>query len=736
MEQHNIENTLATRSSLSLERFRLDRVSNLPGIADADAGPSLLNLLRLLAYHKWKILAFIAIATAATVVVSRRLEPLYESSATVRIDRHAAGIVGQEAGQQASSDMDQIMATQVEIIQSDPVLGPVAKKYDLRRRENQYKPNTPDEARVLAAPVVLKRLSVMRPPNTYLIRITYRASDPVLAAQVANDIAASYIAHAFDSNDKAYSEVSASIKSALRGLRSRMESSTANLAHLQRDLNMVDPQQGSTIQAARLQQLNQEFTAAQADRLKKEAAIEAFDKSNSLAAAQVSSQAGALDRSVDRLDTARQQFAMIRSVYGENNAEYKKAKEQVDELQRQVDQSRSDSRERLTVEFQQALGRERALAALVAATKAEVDGLSSKALQYQQAKGDAESDKTLYADLERRTAEVGINNRFQDTVIQFAERALPSSTKAFPNIPLYIALAFLLSATLSVVLVIVVHAVDSTLSDPEEAAVRFNVDVLGMIPATRNITSVGSLARGQLPSKRSIERMARYTEGIRLLRGSLGLAELDRPMRTVLFTSAEPGEGKSTTASNLALSFSQVGKRVLLIDADLRTPTLHLNFQVSNDIGVSDVLTGRVSWREAMIQINPNLFVIPAGSVLLAAADAFAQGASKLFENAGRGFDFMFVDAPPLLGFAESHQLARAADSVIVVTNAKRTSGRAVANTLAVLSRARANVLGLVMTHVEAKSNAYSYGYGYGKNHHGLDAPRQVPAGNPDLGGL
>ncbi len=729
--KHNTDMTPVRFSPLEFERVRGDQPSGAPqtggGIGEGDASSSLTNLLHLLASHKWAILAFVAVVTTATVVVSRKLQPLYEATTLVRIERQSAALMGPDASEFANSDMEQIIATQLEILQSDPVLRPVAQRYDLLRREKQFQPNTPGESLALAAPTVLRRLKVTRPPNTYLVHISYSASDPVLAAHVANDIAASYIAHAFDSRDRAYSEVSDSVKSELKGLRMRMESSTGHLASLQKDLNMVDPEQGSTIQSARLQQLNQEFTSAQADRLKKEAALEAFNSSNSLAAAQASSEGAALDRALERLDAARQQFAAIRAIYGENNSEYKKATDQVDELQRQVDQMRTDAKERLTVESRQAMNRESALALLVASTKGEVDGLGSKTLQYQQLKRDAENDKKLYEDLERRTAEVGINNRYQDNIIQIIARALPAASPESPNIPLNAAIAFLSSALLGVILVIVLHSVDSTIADPEEAAATFNIDVLGQIPATRKIMSTGAIAGGEAPSKRSVEPMGRFIEGIRLLRGSVGLAHMARPIRTVLFTSAQPGEGKSTTVANLALSFAQVGKRVLLVDADLRTPTLHRDFRVSNETGLADVLAGRVGWREAMIKIHPNLYVIPAGSVSQAAPDAFAIGAPGLFENASQEFDLLFIDAPPLLGFAESHQLARIADSVIVVAQAKRTRSKAVRSTLAALNGSRANVLGLVVTHVKSKASDYGYGYGYVKNGASRDSKESIP---------
>jgi succinoglycan biosynthesis transport protein ExoP len=702
-----------------------------------EAGSSLLHLVELLMRHKWKMVALVTLLTAAAGFVSSRLEPLYESTTVVRIDRPSSGgVVGIEAGQAISvSDMDQIMATQVEIVQSDPVLRPVADQFNLLEREKQFKGLPAGAIRQRrAAPVVLRRLKITRPPNTYLIRITYRASDPKVAADVANAIAVSYMKHAFDYKDRAFELVSASIRKELGTLQARMEKSTAALAQYEKELNMVDPEQGSTIQAARLKQLNEEYTKAQADRLRKESVMKAMQDSNTVAAAEAAGRDDTLDHALDRLNTAQQQFAAVRAVYGENYSEYRKAKEQVDELQRHVRELTANANDRAKVEYHQALGNEQHLDAVVRSAKTEVDKLSGRALQYAQMKSDAENDKKLYEDLERRAAEASINNQFQDAIIQVAVPALPADRRVFPNLPLNLAVAFVLACVLSVVWVVLADAVDVTLSDPEDVAKRLDVQVLGVIPATRNLKNpVALFSADDEPNQRSAEATEQFRESIRGLRTSIGLANLDRPARSILITSAQPSEGKSTTAANLALSFAQVGKRVLLVDADLRAPSIHKHFDTGIETGLSDVLSGRVGWRKVMVRIDPwELYVVPAGPISRRAADMFVQAASELFEQVCREFDVVVVDAPPLLGFAESHLLASMADSVIVVTKAETTSGKTVSKALDALMRDRANIMGLVMTQAKPASlkayGEYRYGYGYGqRRNHGAQT-RPQPA--------
>ena len=156
------------------------------------------HYLWVLRRHLWKIVAFVASCVLATAVVSARLQPIYESTATVDVDRQAPQeVVGQDSARSsAPNDADQFLATQVKLIQSDSVLRPVAEQFHLLDSEEQLKGMSPEKAQETArAPVVLQRLTVTRPPNTYLLLISYRSPDPAISADVANAIANSYLAH-------------------------------------------------------------------------------------------------------------------------------------------------------------------------------------------------------------------------------------------------------------------------------------------------------------------------------------------------------------------------------------------------------------------------------------------------------------------------------------------------------------------------------------------------------------
>src|SRR5271157_3993775 len=299
-------------------------VYRAPGFAsepDTAAVPvPLSHYLWILRRNWWRILLFVACSVTATVVVSSRLVPIYESTATVDIDRQMpSAIIGQESTRTVANDSDQFLATQAKLIQSDSVLRPVAEQFRLLNWEAEGSDTALSRTQdAEEAPVLLKNLKVTRPPNTYLLLIGYRSTDPRLAANVANGIAHSYLEHTYNIRFKSSASLSAFMEKQLEELKAKMERSSAALAQFERELNVISPEEKTSILSARLLQLNSEYTNAQADRVRKEAAYKSV-AGGSLEAAQVSTQGEALKRLSERLDETQQKFAEIKAHYGPNH---------------------------------------------------------------------------------------------------------------------------------------------------------------------------------------------------------------------------------------------------------------------------------------------------------------------------------------------------------------------------------------------------------------------------------
>jgi polysaccharide biosynthesis transport protein len=693
--------------------------------------------LWILKRNRWQILAFVAICVFATAIVSLRLTKIYEATTTIDIDRRIpTGILGQEATQEATNDADQFMATQMKLIQSDSVLRPVAQKYHLREREkSNWGQLAAKDPQVELAPVVLKKLSVSRPPNTYLLLISYRSTERQLSADVANAIGDSYLAHSYNIRYKAAAGLSGFMEKQLEELKAKMERSSAALAQFERELNVINPEEKTSIVSARLLQLNTEFTNAQADRVKKEAAYTSV-KAGSMEAAEVSSQGDALKKLTEEANDARQNLADIRTRYGANHPEYQKADARLQEAERQLRQTRDSISQRVEIEYQQAVARESMLKAAVLESKAEFDSLNSRSFEYQTLKREADTDKTLYEELIRKIKEAGINASFQSSSIRIADPARPPYKPVFPNIPLNLALATLLSTLLAVGAAVMMDALDSTVRDPEQVARTLKTVVVGTLPMIKNwrgqLKPVTANSAGALDPALNGSRdrsLTGFDEAVRTLRNSILLTDFDRRLRSILMTSASPSEGKTTVAVHLALAHAEQGLKTLLIDGDLRRPSVHKVFEIPNTVGLSKVLVYDFPWQDALIKPreNLNLSVMPAGSATRRAADLVGRGLSQLLDEVSQEFDLVILDAPPLLGFPEPLQMAAAVDGVIVVTRAGQTNRSAVASVLSTLARLRANVVGLVLNevHKEMSHSYYYYGY-YGKYYRDNKAERNA----------
>jgi succinoglycan biosynthesis transport protein ExoP len=666
--------------------------------------------------HKWRLLLFVATAVAVTVFVSMRLTPYYQSTATLDVDRMApSGIIGQEATSRISNtDSDTFMATQIRLIQSDSVLRPVLQKYKLRT----VAPNAKADPIRDQAPITLPYLTVTRPPKTYLLTIAYRSPDRTLAADVANAIAASYIDHSFQIRLNASEKQSKFIAVQIEELRAKMERSSAALLQFEKDLNVISPEEKTNIQSARLLQLNTEWTHAQSDRVAKEAAARSV-RGGSIAALESMPQGDQIRKLNDRMGEESERFAVVKTQFGPNYPEYKRAAAKLSQLQQEMEALKISIARRVEAEYAEAVDREKGLQAAVNDSKADLDKLNEKAVLYRSLKRDADADKTLYNDLDRKIKEQGINAGFQNSSIRLADPARPARTAIFPNVRTNGLLAFAISLTLGIVVIFLVENLDHTLRDPEQIQRQLQTEVLGALPVVKSW-------RGHLPGvgadgKRrdffgSVRGEANtYEEAVRTLRDSILLPSAENLPKSLLITSATPREGKTTTAVHLAVVHSQQKRRTLLIDADLRRPGVYHHVGLTNEKGMSNVVNGEADWRE-LVQIPeslPHLSVVTAGPPSRRAADGLGETLRRVLSEAEKEYDLVICDAPPLLGFAETLQIAALVDGVVVVALAGQTEKAAVASVIASLKRLKANVIGLVLNEVRSDMSERYYYYGY-----------------------
>jgi capsular exopolysaccharide synthesis family protein len=734
------ETSMAAEISTDLSQNRATPQHYIPASVSSEVEPEappvpLSHYLWILRRHLWKMVVFVAACMLVTFIVSARLKPVYEATTTIDIDLQApSAVVGQGSATPVDTfDPDVFFATQVKLIQSDSVLRPVAEQFHLLGGEAGHEgANAPGVHALADAPVSLGGLRVSRPANTYLLLISYRSPDPRVAAEIANAVANSYLADTYNLRIRSSASLSSFMEEQLGELKAKMERSDLALAQFEKEMDVINPDEKTDILSARLLQLNTEYTTAQADRVTKEAAWNAM-KSGSVDAALMSSQGDSLARLNDTLNQARQRLAEVKSTYGQNHPEYRKAASEVAEVQSQFDAMWRSVSNKIDLQYRESVNREQMLGQAVAESKSEWDRVNASSFQYQQLKQEAAADKALYDELITKIHDAQINAGFQSSDIRIADLARPSTGPVFPDTRLDITLAFLFSALLAIGAALLHDALDTTLRDPEEAGRYLGADVIGILPLDRAGSHIakpsdaiskptlaalaGQEANGNGKRRKGYYRsISGFEEAVRTIRNTILLSDFDQRLHSIALTSAEPGEGKTTLAIHLAIANAARGKSTLLVDSDLRRPSVHSRFGLNPREGLSNVLNGELPWQEVVIPIEgrQNLSVLPSGPGSHRAADLIGPRLSELLNEWAKEYDLVILDSPPLLGFAECLQMATAADGVLIITRAGETRRKSVAAVVSTLQRVRANLIGVVLNQVThtTSEDGYSY-YGY-----------------------
>jgi len=702
--------------------------------SEQEATP-LSHYLWVLHRFRWKILAFMAFCVIATVIVSKRLTPLYQATATVDIDRRLpSGVLGEQSSNSmaGSADIEQFLVTQEKLIQSDAVLRPVVQQFHLRNDAGKRASKDLPLSRFEDAPIVLKSLTVTHPPNTLLLLIHYSSPDPQRSADIANAIVKSYIAHTFDIRFRAAADLSAFMAKQIEELKAKMERSASALATFEKDLDVINPEQKTSMFSAQLLQLNTDLTNAEADRVQKEAAYDSI-KNGSLEAAEVSEQGTQLRELAARLDVADEQFATARTHYGTTHPEYKKAAGLVAELQRQMNALRQNIAQRIGTQYQEAVNHEALLKDAVAKSKAEFDRMNARSFQYQSLKQEADTDKTLYEELIKKINESEINANFQSNSIRLADQARPALYPSYPNTRFNALIALMLSGLLAISGVFLMDALDNTALNSEELERRLHTVVLGSLPATKFLPGTlpmqdpvmkptaneNGSGPGTSPKPGDLATQSNaFQDAIRRLRSSILLSgNTTQRIKSLLVTSSMPGEGKSTVAVHLAVAHSQQMYRTLLIEGDMRRPSITLG--KSKARGLSNVVNNETNWRDE-VQTSadfPNLDILATGSASRRAADLVGMVLRKILDEAEQEYDLVIVDSPPLLGFAEPLQMASLVDGVLVLAWAGKTNRNALASVLTHLRRVNANIVGVALNGMRPDMTDHYYYYGSQKEY-------------------
>ena len=680
--------------------------------------------------HQLKIIVFVVLATLLAALLTARIPKQYEAVAVLRVDPSGNQPVGGGNVQsEGYDDIDSLIATeQTEVhsravaqeavrsahLAANPVLNPPAKTTG--GAAAQLNPQQVNDALIGA---VQGAVSGVRPANTRNIEIHARSTDPATAATLANAVAEAMIAHEFRTRLDALTSSSTWMTKQLEDLRIAMESSAQKLQAYQRSKGIFNPDAKEGLDDQRLGLLNSELTQVQATRFKDQA-DQAMVQSGGTDAILASDRGATLRPAYDNLRQAQAAFSAVAAHDGPANPVYQNAQRQVQLAQQQLDSARKSLQQEIAVDYRRSRNQEALVSGEIERSKASLAAFNSSTIDYNVLKHDADQNQKLYEDLQQRIKEANLSASFHGQGLRLTDRAVPSAVPVYPDMRNTVTLTFLFSLLGACALAIVSGQLDRSFTSPERVEQILGIPFLGALPTADSkasmteLAEISSVATGETESEQRLSRSP-FAEAVLTLRTAILFSSPGR-LRTLSITSAQPLEGKSSVTSNLAVALATHGAKVLLIDADIRRPTVHRAFEVSNRVGLSTALRGLSPMADCIVPSTVgNLYLLPAGPAVPSPAELLSTSLSDALEPLKAEFDHILLDCPPLLGFVDALTVATLVDGVVLVTRAGETPRERVLAAVQQLRRVRANILGLVLNAVNTTLSPY---YDYYRAHY------------------
>lgn len=698
--------------------------------------------LHVLIKRKWILIGSLTIVFGAVAISTLRSTPIYEAVGSIainKVDPMMFNLKDSGSGEMEyydPADLD----TEVRILKSDLLALQVIRQLNLdkppgaRDTDSALESLQPDSPRTSAALSNFKgSLQVALVPNTRIIEIHYRSPDKNQAARVVNALASTYVEQNFKTRFESTMQASDWLSKQLVDLQVKVETSQEKLVQYQKQHEILGIDEKQNITTAKLDELNRELTSAESQRMEKEAIyrmVQAGD-SDSVAAAANADPAGKASAGSTLLEKLREQeadlkiqIAQLSTQFGPAYPKLAQLNSQLKEVQAQGQIEAKKVQARLHDDYMAAVQRENLLRAALEQQKQEENKLNESAIEYSLLKRDVDSNRTLYEGLLEKLKEAGVTAGLRSNNFRIVDAARVPTAPAEPNVPRNLALALALGLTTGICLAFVLEGIDNTVRTPEQAQAISGLPSLGMIPlGSRSTPEMSARPRLSLASsKEAVELVtqsrpkSQMAESYRALRTSLLLSSTNGAPKVLLVTSALPEEGKTTTSLNSAIVLAQKGTRVLLIDADLRRPSIHKTLGMGPRIGLSHVLAGSVTLQEATLRSNilPNLFILPAGTPPPNPAELLASTKMKeILAELSEQYDHVVIDTPPTLSVTDAVVLSTRADRVILVIRSGQTTKQALRRARDTLMQVNARVCGVLLNAVDLNSPDYYYYYEY-----------------------
>jgi len=675
----------------------------------------LLQYWQVLWRYKSTLIITAVLCSTAAFVVSRLETPVYESSTSLEIQGFndpSLIMNALESNPRASEAlMDSYIQTQIEILGSGWLIGRVIEREGLEKRSEfiekpgrlralrkyLWLPARPLEpAREHALAIVRDNLRVTAPHGSHLIKIQYNSADPKLAADLPNTLAQEFIDQNLELRLRSTQHTTEWLNRQVEDLRAKLRDSEDKLQAYGRASGLMFTSENDSVAEAKLKQLQDELSRAQADRMAKQSRFELLKQTPTDSLPDVLDTSPLRDYQV-KLTDLRQQLAERRSLLAPTHYKVKELEVQIAEVESALERERARITERVTNGYESAKRREQLLSQAYSRQTSLVSQQAAKAVPYRILKQEVDTTRRLYEVMLEKVQESSMASAMHVSNIVVFDPAVEPSHPYKPNLFLSSSLGLVIGIFMGVVLVFIRESADRSLR-AGDSLTYLKVPELGVIPPADMDPSLsrGLLARLPQKGEASVE-LATWRRTASPLAESFRTALVSilftgangSGPRVIVLTSPGPGEGKTTSVTNLGTALARVRRRVLLIDGDMRRPRLHTIFSLPNSFGLRDLLAGSDPPEEQSIETLhdclairsavqnteiPGLFVLTSGSSAASPSDLmYSPRLAELLRRFREEFDAVLIDTPPMLRLADARILGRLADAVILVCRAGAT---------------------------------------------------------------
>jgi capsular exopolysaccharide synthesis family protein len=571
-----------------------------------------------------------------------------------------------------------------------------------------------DEAGARAAGFA-SRITVSPVVNTRLVDVEFTSTDPAFAAEAVNTHVETYVQRNLARRLDSVQQTLEWVNSQLATQQAAVEAGDLALADYRVSQDALSLNVSTDIVTTRLASLNDSVTRAETDRQRKESlhnrVTDLDPNGGSALAFPAIAQSAGVSQSTDTVTQLEAERAQLATRYLEQHPEMVRINSEIANANRQVTTAIRHAIRAVETDYQSALSEEQRLQGEFDQQKLRAEDLSRKAVRYSSLERQSESHQRVYENLLQQQNELQIVANSRSNNVQVMNLAQVPGAPFTPNTRRDWMIAALVGLIFAVGLVVVVEHLDDTIKTPDDVSRRLHLPLLGLVPAVR----------GDRPPLLSAEVPHDFGEAFRSLRTALVFTSGSSSSRVIGVTSTQPLEGKTTSAVNLALALAVGGARVLLIDADMRRPSVHKSLGMANSVGLSNVLVWRARIREAIQRTHhPNLFALTGGQPPPNPSELLASDRMRgLLTSLESGpFDWIVIDSPPVLAVTDSVILAPLMSGMVFAVGAEMTRAAHAERAVEMLRAAgNANVVGVVLNRVDFARDRYYYSRSYGYHH-------------------